>query len=135
MSYKIEEIEGIGPEYAEKLRAVDIQTTDDLLRRCGEKSGREGVATEADLSEKMLLSWVNRADLMRVTGIGEEYADLLEEAGVDTVKELATRNADNLAEKIAEINERRNLVNRLPGTETVAEWIAEADTLDQMVFH
>lgn len=135
MSYKIEEIEGIGPEYAEKLRAVDIQTTDDLLRRCGEKSGREGVATEADLSEKMLLSWVNRADLMRVTGIGEEYADLLEEAGVDTVKELATRNADNLAEKIAEINERRSLVNRLPGAETIAEWIAEAGTLEQMVFH
>ncbi len=135
MSYKIEEIEGIGKEYAEKLRAVDIQTTDDLLRRCGEASGREGVAKEADLSEKMLLSWVNRADLMRITGIGEEYADLLEEAGVDTVKELATRNADNLAEKIAEVNERRNLVNRLPSVQTTAEWIAEADTLEQMVFH
>ncbi|MCA9366210.1 DUF4332 domain-containing protein, partial [Candidatus Kaiserbacteria bacterium] len=97
MSYSIEEIEGIGPEYGQKLRDVDIQTTDDLLRRCGDKKGREGVATESGLSEKHLLEWVNLADLMRINGVGEEFADLLEEAGVDTVKELATRNAENLA--------------------------------------
>jgi len=135
MSYKIEEIEGIGPEYGNKLREVDIQTTDDLLRRCGDKKGREGVATETGLSEKHLLEWVNLADLMRINGVGEEFADLLEEAGVDTVKELATRNAENLAEAMAEVNEKKNLTDRVPSAETVEKWVTEAGTLEPMVSH
>jgi predicted flap endonuclease-1-like 5' DNA nuclease len=135
MSYSIEDIEGIGPEYGQKLRDVDIQTTDDLLRRCGEKKGREGVSTESGISEKHLLEWVNLADLMRINGVGEELADLLEEAGVDTVKELATRNAENLAEKMAEVNEKKNLTNRVPSAETVQKWIDEAGTLEPMVSH
>lgn len=135
MSYSIEDIEGIGPEYGQKLRDVDIQTTDDLLRRCGEKKGREGVSTESGISEKHLLEWVNLADLMRINGVGEEFADLLEEAGVDTVKELATRNAENLAEKMAEINEQKNLTNRVPSAETVQKWVDEAGTLEPMVSH
>lgn len=133
MSYTIEEIEGIGSEYGNKLRAADIQTTEDLLRRCGDKKGREGVATEAGLSEKLLLEWVNLADLMRINGVGEEYADLLEEAGVDTVKELATRNAENLAEKMEEVNAKKNLVQKLPSAETAQGWIDEAGKLDPMV--
>ena len=135
MSYSIEEIEGIGPEYGQKLRDVDIQTTDDLLRRCGDKKGREGVSTESGLSEKHLLEWVNLADLMRINGVGEEFADLLEEAGVDTVKELATRNAENLAAAMEEVNGKKNLTDRVPSAETTQKWIDEAKTLDPVVTH
>lgn len=135
MSYKIEEVEGIGPEYGEKLRDVDIQTTEDLLRRCGDKKGREGVSTETGISEKLLLEWVNLSDLMRLNGVGEEFADLLEEAGVDTVKELARRNADNLAEAVAEINEKKNLTDRVPSSETIQKWIDEAGAMDPAVSH
>lgn len=135
MSYSIEEIEGIGPEYGSKLRDVDIQTTEDLLRRCGDKTGRAGVATETGISEKLILEWVNLADLMRLTGVGEEFADLLEEAGVDTVKELATRNAENLAIALAECNEKKNLTERVPSAETVQKWIDEAGTMDAVVSH
>jgi predicted flap endonuclease-1-like 5' DNA nuclease len=135
MSYKIEEIEGVGKKYAELLREVDIQTTDDLLRRCGDTQGRAGVATETGISETHLLEWANLADLMRIDGVGEEYADLLEEAGVDTVKELKNRNAENLAEAMKEINEKKELVNRVPSAETVQKWIDEAEKLSPMVSH
>lgn len=135
MSYSIEEVEGIGPEYGQKLRDVDIQTTEDLLRRCGDKKGREGVATETGISEKHLLEWVNLSDLMRINGVGEEFADLLEEAGVDTVKELATRNAENLAAAMAECNEKKNLTDRVPSAETAQKWIDEAKTMDPAVSH
>ena len=135
MSYKIEEVEGIGPEFGNKLRDVDIQTTDDLLRRCGDKKGREGVSTETGISEKHLLEWVNLADLMRINGVGEEFADLLEEAGVDTVKELATRNAENLAVAVAEANEKKKLTDRVPSAETIQKWIDEAVKMDPMVSH
>ena len=135
MSYTIEEIEGIGKEYGNKLRDVDIQTTEDLLRRCGDKKGREGVSTETGISEKHILEWVNLADLMRVNGVGEEYADLLEEAGVDTVKELATRNAENLAVAMAECNEKKNCTDRVPSAETVQKWIDEAGTMKAAVTH
>lgn len=135
MSYKIEEVEGIGPDYGQKLRDVDIQTTDDLLRRCGNKQGREGVSTETGISEKHLLEWVNLADLMRINGVGEEFADLLEEAGVDTVKELATRNAENLATTVKEVNEKKHLTDRVPSAETIQGWIDEAGKMDPMVSH
>ena len=135
MSYTIEEIEGIGPEYGKKLRGADIQTTEDLLRRCGDKKGREGVSTETGLSEKHLLEWVNLADLMRINGVGEEYADLLEEAGVDTVKELATRNAENLAAAMEERNAKSNLVNRVPSAEVVQGWVDQAKKMEPAVSH
>lgn len=135
MSYKIEEVEGIGPEYGAKLREVDIQTTEDLLRRCGDKKGREGVSTETGISEKHLLEWVNLSDLMRINGVGEEFADLLEEAGVDTVKELRNRNAENLAVAMAEVNEKKNLTERVPSAETVQKWIDEAGKMEPMVSH
>ena len=135
MSYKIEEVEGIGAEYGKKLREVDIQTTEDLLRRCGDKKGRDGVSTETGISEKHLLEWVNLSDLMRINGVAEEFADLLEEAGVDTVKELATRNAENLAKAMAEVNEKKNLTNRVPSAETTQKWIDEAKKMKPMVSH
>jgi predicted flap endonuclease-1-like 5' DNA nuclease len=126
MSYSIEEIEGIGPEYGSKLRNVDIQTTEDLLRRCGDKKGREGVSTESGISEKHLLEWVNKADLMRINGVGEEFADLLEAAGVDTV---------NLAEAMAECNEKHKRCDRVPGAETVQDWIDQAKEMEPAVSH
>lgn len=133
MSNKIEEIEGIEKNYAEKLRAVDIQTTDDLLRRCGGKKGREGVSRETGISEKYLLDWVNIADLMRINGIGEEYANLLKETGVDTVKELAFRNADNLTVMVEITNSAKKISKRTPSDGVIQEWIDEAKTLDAMV--
>ena len=135
MSYSVEEVEGIGPEYGQKLRDVDIQTTEDLLRRCGDQKGREGVATETGISEKHILEWVNLSDLMRLNGVGEEYADLLEEAGVDTVKELRNRNAENLAAAMAETNEKKNLTDRVPSAETVQKWIDEAGEMEIVVSH
>jgi predicted flap endonuclease-1-like 5' DNA nuclease len=135
MSYKIEEIEGIGPSYGEKLRDANIQTTDDLLERAGEKKGREELTEATGVSETLILEWVNLADLMRIKGVGEEYADLLEEAGVDSVKELATRNAANLVEKMEEVNTEKNLVDATPVEKTVQGWIEQAGELDPMVSH
>jgi predicted flap endonuclease-1-like 5' DNA nuclease len=137
MSYNIEKIEGIGADYAAKLAAVGITTTDDLLARCGAKKGREGVSRESGVDEKKLLEWTNRADLMRINGVGEEYSDLLEHAGVDTVKELATRNAENLTEAMAKENEttKHGHVNKLPSVDTVQGWIDQAKKMDPMVSH
>ena len=135
MSYSIDEIEGIGPEYKKMLAVANIQTTDDLLRECGSKSGRANSAKISGITETQLLDWVNRADLMRINGVGEEYSDLLEVAGVDTVKELATRNAENVATALAECNEKKQLTNRVPSAETVQEWIDEAGTMEAMVSH
>ena len=104
-------------------------------QRCGNKQGREGVSTETGISEKHLLEWVNLADLMRINGVGEEFADLLEEAGVDTVKELATRNAENLATTVKEVNEKKHLTDRVPSAETIQGWIDEAGKMDPMVSH
>lgn len=130
MSYKIEEIEGIGPAFAEKLTAVSIDTTDDLLERCSDPKGRKAVAGETDLSEKLLLKWANMADLMRISGVGGEYAELLEAAGVDTVKELRNRNAANLAAKMKEVNEEKALTRAIPGASQVEKWVDEAKTLE-----
>jgi len=129
MSYKIEEIEGIGPTYGEKLRAADIQTTDDLLKACAAPAGRKGMAEKTGLSEKQILKWANMADLMRISGVGEEYSELLEAAGVDTVKELKHRVPENLAMKMAEVNDAKKLTRQVPSAETVAKWVAQAKEL------
>ena len=100
MGYKIEEIEGIGPAYAEKLAAASISTTDDLLKLCCDARGRKATAEKTGVSESQLLKWANMADLMRVSGVGRQYAELLEASGVDTIKELRNRNAENLAQAI-----------------------------------
>ena len=132
---KVIEIEGIGPKYAEALNGAGIETTEDLLKMCCDAKGRKEIAEKADLSEKLLLEWANLADLMRLNGVGEEYADLLEEAGVDTVKELATRNAENLAEAMDKVNAEKNLTNRVPNAGVVQKWIDEAKTLDPLITH
>lgn len=135
MSYAIEEIEGIGPSYAEKLGAAGIKSTDDLLAQCGSAKGRKDTAGTTGLSEKQLLKWANMADLMRIKGVGEEYSELLEAAGVDTVKELQHRNAENLAKKMAEVNEEKKLTRQVPTEKTVAGWVEQAKTLDPTISH
>jgi len=135
MAYKIDEIEGIGSTYAEKLNAHGIGTTDDLLAQCGSAKGRTDVATATGLSSKQLLKWANMADLMRISGVGEEYSELLEAAGVDTVKELQHRNADNLAEKMQQVNDAKKLTRQVPSASQVAKWVEQAASLDPKISH
>jgi predicted flap endonuclease-1-like 5' DNA nuclease len=135
MAYKIDEIEGIGPAYAEKLSAADIKSTDDLLDKCGSAKGRGAVADATGLSTRQLLKWANMADLMRISGVGEEYSELLEAAGVDTVKELKHRNADNLADKMKEVNETKKLTRQVPAAGQVEKWIEQAASLEPKITH
>lgn len=135
MSYKIEEIEGIGPAYAEKLAAANIASTDDLLKLCCDTSGRKTTAETTGVPESQLLKWANMADLMRISGVGSEYSELLEAAGVDTVKELRNRNAENLAAKMAEVNETRKLTRTVPSEKVVSDWVEQAKTLDPVITH
>ena len=101
MSYEIQEIEGIGSAYGQRLQDAGLTTTDALLKACADPKGRKETAAKTGFSESQLLKWANMSDLMRVSGIGQEFSELLEAAGVDTVKELRNRNADNLAAKMA----------------------------------
>ena len=135
MGYKIEEIEGIGPAYAEKLAAAEIDTTDKLLALCCDAKGRKSTAEATGVSEKQLLKWANMADLMRISGVGSEYSELLEAAGVDTVKELRNRRADNLAQKMAEVNETKKLTRAVPAESQVEKWIEQAKSLDPLITH
>ena len=135
MAYKIDEIEGIGPAMKEKLAAADINTTDDLLAKCADKKGRAATAEATGCSEKQLLKWANMADLMRISGVGEEYSELLEAAGVDTVKELRNRNAANLAAAMKATNEEKKLTRTVPGEATVEKWVEQAKTLDPLISH
>ena len=130
---KVEDVEGIGSTYAKKLAETGIKTTDDLLEAGTTPKERENLAKKTGISEKLILEWVNLADLFRIKGVGEEYSDLLEEAGVDTVAELATRNADNLHAKILEVNKEKKLVRRPPTLDEIKKWIAQAKTLPRKV--
>ena len=132
---KIEEIEGVGPAYAAKLSGAGVLTTEHLLERGGSESGRKALAAETGQSHAQILEWVNHVDLMRIDGVGSEYADLLEAAGVDSVPELAARNAANLAAALESTNESKDLVRRVPSEAVVAKWIAEAATLPKLVTH
>ena len=123
------EIEGIGPAYSEKLAAVDINTIDQYLEATAGRDGRKDLAEKTGISPKLVLEWANRADLMRVPGIGEEFSDLLEQAGVDTVNELKFRNPENLYASLAEINQEKNLVRRMPSQKDVEAWIESAKQL------
>jgi len=114
MAYKIIDVQGIGPVYAEKLIAAGIVNTDQLLKKCAAPAGRKALADETGINDKLILTWANHADLYRVKGIGPQFAELLEAAGVDTVKELGHRVAKNLAAKVLEVNEAKHLVGRVP---------------------
>lgn len=133
MSYKIDEIEGIGEAYAEKLKAAGIATTEALLEKGATKKGRETIAEGTGISEKLILKWVNHADLFRIKGVAGQFAELLEAAGVDTVKEFRHRVAANLQPKLVEVNEQRNLCNRVPAVSELEKMIAQAKELEPMV--
>lgn len=126
---KIIDIEGIGEAFAAKLEGAGVATVEALLEKAGSPSGRKNLSEATGLSTDRILEWVNRADLMRIKGVGSEYSDLLEAAGVDTVRELATRRPDNLHAKLLEVNEAKKLVRRTPTLDDVASWVAEAKTL------
>jgi predicted flap endonuclease-1-like 5' DNA nuclease len=128
-NYKVEEIEGIGPAMGEKLRSAGITTTDKLLENTKTKKQRQDLAEKSGISEKLILKFANMADLFRINGVGQEYAELLEAAGVDTVPELAQRNAENLFAKMEEVNEKKKLTRRSPSLKEVEKWVAEAKAL------
>lgn len=128
-------IEGIGEKYAQALKGAGVETAEALLKQGSTPKGREELANKSGLSAKMILEWVNHVDLFRIKGVGEEYADLLEEAGVDTVVELAQRKADNLFKKMVEVNEAKKLVRKLPTQAQVAGWIEQAKSLPRAVFY
>ncbi len=129
MGYKIDEIEGIGPSYGQRLIGAGLKTTDALLKACASPGGRRETAAKTGFSEQQLLKWANMADLMRISGVGQEYSELLEAAGVDTVKELKMRSAENLAAKMSEVNAQRKLVRAVPSAKVVAKWVEQAKVL------
>ncbi len=130
---KLQTIEGIGDEYARRLVEASIDSVEALLQAGSTPAGRKKVSEDADVSGTLVLEWVNRADLYRVPGIQEEYSDLLEAAGVDTVPELAQRNPDNLFDTLQVVNEEKKLVRRLPSRGQVANWVASAKELPRIV--
>ncbi len=135
MSYKIEKIEGIGPAYAAKLAEQGIKTTADYLAKAADAKGRKVLAEATGISPALILRWANQADLMRITGVGEEFAELLEKAGVDTVKELKMRNPQNLTAAMEAVNAEKKLVRRIPALSEVEKWIEQAKTLEPMISH
>jgi len=127
------DVEGIGKTYKEKLAKVGILTTEALLEVGATPKGRKELAEKTGIGDALILEWVNLSDLFRIKGVGSEYSDLLEEAGVDTVVELSKRVPKNLHEKIVEINEKKKLVRKLPSESQVADWVDQAKKLDRKV--
>ena len=128
-------IEGIGTNYAEKLKENGITTTEILLERGATSKGRREISQVTGISEERVLRWVNLSDLFRIKGIGEEYSDLLEAAGVDTVPEMAKRNPENLYDMLVTVNQEKNLVRQVPSQTTVTTWIENAKTLPRVIKH
>ena len=133
MIYKIIDIQGIGPVYAEKLVAAGIETVDQLLAKGADAKGRKALEEATGIRHDLILTWVNHADLFRVKGVGPQFSELLEAAGVDTVKELRGRNAANLAAKMAEINEAKHLCKRPPVEKEIQKYIDAAKELEPVV--
>jgi len=130
---KLEAIEGVGGVYAAKLRGAGVRSAEALLGAGRTLAGRRELEELTGIGHEYILDWVNRADLMRIRGIGEEYSDLLEKAGVDSVAELAQRNPENLFKKMLEVNEELQLVRRAPTQSMVAGWITQAKAIPWVV--
>jgi len=130
---KLEYIEGVGVVYTKKLASAGVGSTDALLKMGATPKGRKTIAEKSGITETLILEWVNHVDLFRVKGVGQEYADLLEEAGVDTVPELALRKPDHLVKKMAEVNKAKKLVRRLPVLSQVESWVEQAKKLPRVV--
>ncbi len=132
---QIEDIEGIGPQYAEKLKSAGVSTVEKLLETGATAKGRDELASKTGIIAKSILTWVNHADLFRIKGVAGQFSELLEAAGVDTVPELAQRNAENLQKAMAQTNEEKHLAKTTPSLNQVTAWIAEAKTLPKVVQH
>ncbi len=130
---RIIDIQGIGPAYAEKLKKAGIRTTEALLEEGCLPAGRQQIAQATGISHELILRWVNMADLYRIKGIGSQYSELLEAAGVDTVVELSKRVAEHLNSKMIEVNQAKNLTNGVPGAKRISRWIEEAKRLPRVV--
>jgi predicted flap endonuclease-1-like 5' DNA nuclease len=130
---KLIKIEGIGATYEKKLNAAGLFSVQDLLEKGATPKGRKAIADKTGISDGLILEWANRADLFRIKGIGEEYADLLEAAGVDTVPELAQRKADNLFQKVVEINKAKKIVRKLPALSQIKNWVDQAKKLPRLL--
>lgn len=133
MAYKVVDIEGIGKVYGEKLVSAGVTTTEDLLEKCGSPKDRKTISEAVGVETARVLKWANMADLFRIKGVSTQYAELLEAAGVDTVKELAQRNGDNLAAKMAEVNQEKKLTRAVPSASMVNEWVAQAKDLPRKI--
>ena len=130
---KIMAIEGVGEVYAQKLQEAGLRTTQALLEKGASPQGRKEIAEKTGIAGALVLEWVNHADLFRINGVGEEYSDLLEAAGVDTVPELAQRNPEHLYQKLVEVNQEKKLVRRLPTQAQVSDWIEQSKQLPRVV--
>ena len=126
-------IEGIGPAFEKKLNEAGIATVEDFREKAATGKGRKELAAKTGIKEDLLLTWANHTDLYRIKGVGKQYADLLEAAGVDTVPELAQRSAANLADKLAEVNKAKKLVNKLPSASDLEDWIGQAKKLPKLI--
>jgi predicted flap endonuclease-1-like 5' DNA nuclease len=133
MSYPIQDIQGIGPSYAEKLSEAGVKTTKDLLFTCKTPQGRQSLSARTGLTTTLLLKWCNMADLMRISGIGPQYAELLEASGVDTVKELRTRNPQNLSDKMKTVNREKKLKRSVPAHSMVEHWVDSAKGMNSII--
>ncbi|MFO0890699.1 MAG: DUF4332 domain-containing protein [Isosphaeraceae bacterium] len=132
---KIIDIEGVGEVYAKKLEDAGIKSVEQLLEQGAQPKGREQIAEKTGISSALILRWVNHADLIRIVGVAEQYAELLEASGVDSIPELAKRVAENLHAKMSEVNTAKNLVRRLPSVGQVSGWIDQCKSLPRAVFH
>lgn len=132
---KLEDIEGIGAKAAAALRKIGIDTQEEMLEKGARPAARRRMASDAGLSYKRLLGWLNRADLARVKGIGEEYADLLESAGCNTVPQLARRNPTNLYHKMVQVNEAKKLVRTVPSEKVVTKWVEQAGSMPRALYY
>lgn len=130
---KLLTIEGIGETYGKKLVNIGITTVEKLLEKGATPKGRKEISEKSGISDHLVLEWVNRADLYRIKGVAEEYSDLLEAAGVDTVVELAQRKSENLYQKLVEVNKEKKLVRALPSQGQVSDWVKQAKSLPRVV--
>lgn len=135
MAKKISEIEGIGPAFQEKLAGAGITTVEELLEAGASKPGRKKIATDSGIDESKVLTWVNMADLFRINGVASQFAELLKASGVDTVKELRNRNADNLHAKLVEVQAEKKITRAVPGLGQVTDYIDQAKALDPVITH
>ena len=133
MDYKIIDIEGIGDVYAAKLNEAAVKTTDDLLEKCATRAGRKKMAEATGISEKLILRWTNHADLFRIKGVAGQFSELLEAAGVDTIKEFRHRVPANLYAKMEAVNAEKNLVNRVPSVKEIEKMVSQAKEMEPMV--